>query len=114
MNPIQQHQWLRRMSWLEGSTLLLLVFVAVPLKRLADTPEMVSILGPIHGGAFVIYSLMVIGITSREPWSWKETGLLLVAALIPFGAWMVRGMLERKRRELLAYQSLQHRSQSRL
>lgn len=114
MNRLRQHQWLQRMSWLEGATLLLLVFIAVPLKRLADMPEMVSILGPIHGGAFVLYALMVVIITARAPWTKQETGLLLLAALIPLGAWMVRGMLQRKQRELLSFQVLQQRPPSRL
>ena len=114
MNRLRQHQWLQRMSWLEGSTLLLLVFIAVPLKRLADMPEMVSILGPIHGGAFVLYALMVVIITARAPWTKQETGVLLLAALIPLGAWMVRGMLQRKQRELLSFQVLQQRPPSRL
>lgn len=114
MNALRQHQWLRLMSWLEGATLVLLVFVAVPLKRLADMPEMVSLLGPLHGGAFIVYALMVLIITSRPPWTRQETGALLLAALVPLGALMVRGMLRRKQREILSFQALQQRPASRL
>ena len=51
---------LRWASLAEGATLLLLVGVAVPLKRLAGFPEAVSVLGPIHGGAFLLYVAMVL------------------------------------------------------
>ena len=51
---------LRVASWAEGATLLLLMLVAVPLKRLAGMPEAVSVMGPIHGAAFVAYVLMVL------------------------------------------------------
>ncbi len=41
---------LRIMSYVEGISLLLLVVVAVPLKYAGRaTPELVKILGPIHG-----------------------------------------------------------------
>jgi integral membrane protein len=42
---------LRLASWAEGATLLLLLLVAVPLKRLAGWPEAVSLMGPLHGAA---------------------------------------------------------------
>ncbi|MEY4733742.1 MAG: hypothetical protein RLZZ464_1808, partial [Pseudomonadota bacterium] len=58
MNPALRT--LRWASWAEGATLLLLMLVAVPLKRLADWPLGVSVMGPIHGAAFVVYGLMVM------------------------------------------------------
>jgi integral membrane protein len=84
MNPILRP--LRLASLAEGATLIALLLVAVPLKRLAGLPEAVSIMGPIHGAAFLVYLAMVLA------YSWKGhlrpvavPGLLL-AALVPFGA----------------------------
>ena len=54
-DALRKLQFLRWMSWLEGGTLLLLLLVAVPLKRLAGIPEVVSWVGPVHGGAFLVY-----------------------------------------------------------
>lgn len=51
---------LRRLSWIEGATLLLLVGVAVPLKRLAGWPDGVTLLGPVHGAAFLLYTGLVL------------------------------------------------------
>ena len=41
---------LRLAGYLEGATLVTLLFVAVPLKHLADMPQFVSLIGPIPTG----------------------------------------------------------------
>ncbi len=51
---------LRAFLLLESITLLLLVGVAVPLKYLADLPMATSIMGPIHGMAFMSFVWFVI------------------------------------------------------
>jgi integral membrane protein len=80
---------LRWASWAEGATLLLLMLVAVPLKRLADWPLGVSVMGPIHGAAFVGYGLMVMLHAGKGHLSARAVPLLMLAAFIPFGAWFV-------------------------
>ena len=46
---------LRLAGFVEGTTLLVLLLIAVPLKYGLDMPEFVSTMGPIHGLAFVFY-----------------------------------------------------------
>lgn len=52
---IAQLKWMRRVSAPEGTTLLLLVLVAVPIKYLAGFPIATRIVGPVHGIAFLFY-----------------------------------------------------------
>lgn len=47
----------------EGLTLIVLVFVAVPLKHLAGLPIATSIMGPLHGAMFLIYLGVVVDTT---------------------------------------------------
>ena len=69
---------------IEGTSTLLLFFIAVPLKYLYDAPGAVQILGPIHGWLFVMLVLMfligkfVIPISQRLMWA----GML--GAILPF------------------------------
>ena len=88
---------LRIASLSEGATLLLLLLVAVPLKRMADLPMAVSIVGPLHGAAFLVYSTLVLQALLTRLVSTAEAARLMVAAFIPFGAWMVAGLLRRPR-----------------
>jgi integral membrane protein len=89
-------RWLRRASLAEGMTLILLVCLAVPMKRFAGMPEFVSIMGPLHGGAFLIYLTMVMQAMKVNLLSTSETMRLMVAAFIPFGAFLLSGLFKRK------------------
>ncbi|WP_310567547.1 DUF3817 domain-containing protein [Hydrogenophaga sp.] len=94
LNTLTRLRWA---SLAEGATLLLLVGVAVPLKRLAGLPEFVSVIGPIHGGAFLVYVGLVLAAQGRGLWTAGETTQLLLAAIVPLGAFMVGGLFRRKR-----------------
>lgn len=71
---------------LEGSTLLVLIGIAVPLKYLAAYPLAVSVIGPIHGMVFLLYLWMLTSVAAGDGWRTRDIGLALLAALIPFGA----------------------------
>ena len=88
---------LRIASVIEGATLLLLFLVAMPLKYVADTPLAVSIVGPIHGAAFLIYTALVLQSFVSRLISVTEVARLMAVAFIPLGAWLVAAMLRRPR-----------------
>lgn len=93
---LAQLRRMRLVSLIEGSTLLLLLFVAVPLKHLASLAVAVHIMGPIHGVAFVAYVWMLIQTVSGGGWSSSDTIRLVIAALIPFGAFVNERALARR------------------
>jgi integral membrane protein len=85
---------------MEGSTLLLLVFVAVPLKHLAGFPMATAIAGPVHGMAFLLYMWMLIRTWSAGGWSRPDIVGMFIAALIPFGAFVNERKLARRQAAL--------------
>ena len=87
---------LRLASLAEGSTLLLLVLVAVPRKRLAGWPLGVSVMGPVHGAAFLIYAAMVLQHLTAQRIAHREAAQLLLAAFVPFGVLLVGNVFRRK------------------
>lgn len=89
-------RWLRWASLSEGATLILLVCLAVPLKRLAGLPEFVTVMGPLHGAAFLIYVTMVVRAGSAGLITAAETTRMMLVAFIPFGAFFMTGMFRRK------------------
>jgi integral membrane protein len=99
---IVQLRRMRAASLLEGSTLLLLLGVAVPLKHLAGIPVATSIMGPIHGIAFVLYVWMLIQTVYGGGWTRLETARMIFAALIPFGAFVNERALARRQASLTA------------
>ncbi|MCK8490468.1 DUF3817 domain-containing protein [Spirosoma sp. RP8] len=76
---------LRVVGFGEGVSFLLLLFVAVPLKRIYGHPEAVQILGPIHGLLFIYYVLLIVQAKTEYSWSWGKTGLAFLASLLPGG-----------------------------
>jgi integral membrane protein len=67
-----------------GVLLLLLVLVAMPMKYLGDTPELVEIIGPVHGWLFAIYLVITFDLARRTSWPLRRTLGVMVAGTIPF------------------------------
>jgi integral membrane protein len=76
---------LRLASLVEALTLLALVGVAVPLKHLLGAPQAVTIVGPVHGLAFLGFCWLLTRAASAGDWTRGETALALAAACVPFG-----------------------------
>jgi integral membrane protein len=103
-NPAEELGQLRRMrlvSVVEGCTLLILVLVAVPIKHLGGHAIATTIMGPIHGMAFVLYIWTLIQTVSGADFPRLDVVRMVVAAFIPFGAFLNARTL-RKRQALLA------------
>jgi len=74
---------------LEGISLLLLLFVAMPLKYMYDKPEMVRMVGMAHGLLFIGYIVLASMLKMEENWSLKKFLIVCVASVIPFGTFYV-------------------------
>ncbi len=75
-------KWLGR---LEGSSLLILLFIAMPIKYLAGHPEAVRVVGAIHGALFILYVLSAIAMAVALPWRKTTLILCLIFSSVPFG-----------------------------
>ena len=84
---------LRLITFVEGLSYLVLLFVAMPLKYLADQPLAGRVGGSLHGLLFVLRCLMLLrGLVERDrSLGWAVR--IFVAALIPFGTFFLdRGL----------------------
>ena len=75
----------RILALLEGVSLILLVFFAVPLKHLAHQPLGVRVLGPLHGLFFILYAWAVYVAVDGEKWSKRQALFAMLASVVPFG-----------------------------
>ncbi|QFT90358.1 hypothetical protein FIU87_17090 [Bacillus sp. THAF10] len=75
----------RMIGLVEGGSLLVLLFIAMPLKYGFDIPMAVSIVGALHGFLFIAYILFVGYITLKIRWSFKWATCAVIVAFIPFG-----------------------------
>ncbi len=81
--------WFRRIAVWEGISYLLLVFIAMPLKYWMDAPAMVTHVGRVHGGLFVLYVALLVLCQVERKWPLKRAGMYFLASLLPFATFWV-------------------------
>lgn len=81
---------LRLLGFLEGISLLLLVFVAVPAKYFFRNPALVKALGPVHGAIFLLFLFQVLSMGVERRWTFRNTTWkVILACFIPFGTFYI-------------------------
>ena len=78
---------LKIVAVLEAASFLVLL-VATAVKYAADNEAGVKVMGPVHGGLFVIYVFLTIIVAADEKWRLKRTLLTLLCAVIPLGGFI--------------------------
>ena len=74
---------------LEGISLLLLLFLAMPLKYMLDLPIYVRIIGMAHGLLFIGYIVLAIMNKIEEQWEIKKFAIICAASVVPFGTFYI-------------------------
>lgn len=80
---------LRIIGMLEGISLLVLLFIAVPMKYIFHNPEGSKLIGPIHGALFLLFIINTLSVGVEQNWKAKTTWKVLLACIIPFGTFYI-------------------------
>lgn len=81
---------LRILGLLEGISLLVLVFIAVPMKYYLNNPALTKALGPVHGALFLLFIFNTLSVGVEQRWQFRTTTWKVVAAcFIPFGTFYI-------------------------
>lgn len=86
---------LRLLGILEGISFLVLLGVAMPLKYLAGLPQMVRVVGMVHGLLFLLFVGAVAYVAFTMRWPLKRVAGALVASVVPFGPFVLDAHLRR-------------------
>jgi integral membrane protein len=86
---------LRLIGWVEGLSFLLLLGVAMPLKYMLGMPLAVKLVGWAHGVLFVLFCMALAAAAHAGKWSLIRVGTVFVAALVPFGPFLIDRGLQR-------------------
>ena len=79
---------LRLVALLEGTSFLVLLFIAMPLKYLADQPLAVRIVGSLHGLLFLIFLAALYRAGSVRRWPFRRSVHAFIASIVPFGTFV--------------------------
>jgi len=90
----------RKLAHWEGISLLVLLFIAMPLKYMWDMPEYVRIVGMAHGVLFIAYVIVSVLLTKKKKWSLALFLFCFIASFIPFGTFYLDAKLLKKQEKL--------------
>jgi integral membrane protein len=87
---------LRLLALLEGSSFLVLLFIAMPLKYLAGLPLAVRIVGSVHGLLFLMFMGALYRASRERAWPLRRSLLAFVSSIVPFGTFIFDRSLRRE------------------
>ena len=77
------------MAFIVGVGLVVLVFVGMPLQLGAGHPGLVSVLGPVHGLAYIVYLVAALDLGRRAHLGVGPMAAMVLAGLVPLLAVLV-------------------------
>jgi len=86
----------RIVSITEGISMIVLVFIAMPLKWIFELPTMVTYVGWVHGVLFIAYILILFPTSRKLRWSFVRAVFALAAAILPFGPFLFDRKLKKE------------------
>lgn len=86
---------LRLIGIIEGFSYVALLFIAMPLKYLADMPLAVRVTGSIHGLLFVTFCFALLQVLLQKRLSFLGSVGVFLSSLVPFGTWLIDGRLKK-------------------
>jgi integral membrane protein len=88
---------LRLYAFLEGVSLLILVFIGMPMKYFLDNHSIVRSVGPVHGALFLLFLFGALTVGVEQKWKFTQTTWkVILASFIPFGTFYLDHILLRK------------------
>jgi integral membrane protein len=86
-------------AWVTGIGLLVLVFVAMPLKYFFDEPRPVALVGMLHGFLYMAYIVCTLILAERCRWRPLDAVVILLAGTIPIASFVAERQVTRRVRE---------------
>ncbi|MDH4082647.1 MAG: DUF3817 domain-containing protein [Nitrospira sp.] len=80
----------------EGSSFLLLLFVAMPMKYFMGMPEVVRGVGTIHGILFLLFVGQLARLHTKQQWEFRFSCYAFLASILPFGTFVLDKHLREK------------------
>ena len=86
-------------AWVTGIGLVILVFVAMPLKYFFGQPLLVAIVGMAHGFLYMAYIVCTLILAERCRWRPLDALVILLAGTIPIASFVAERQVTRRVRE---------------
>ncbi|MDB9964527.1 DUF3817 domain-containing protein [Vicingaceae bacterium] len=85
-----------KISFCEGVSFVVLLFISMPLKYVMDLPLAVKYIGWAHGALFVAYAFQLLYFWSTFKWKFSKVMLYGFCSIIPFAPFWVEKQLKKQ------------------
>ena len=89
-------------AWVTGIGLLVLVFVAMPLKYFFGQPQLVAYVGMAHGFLYMAYIVLTLLLAERARWKPLDALVILLCGTIPVASFIAERRVTHRVREGLS------------
>ena len=93
------HNPFRIISYLEGFSYLLLVFIAMPMKYLYGMPLMLKYIGMTHGVLFILFGIILLRYAKEYQLQKERIKDLFIYSLSPFGYILIEHAIQTIKKE---------------
>ena len=93
MSPIRTF---RMIALAEGTSFLILLCIAMPMKYMMGMPMAVRVAGSIHGFLFLLYVTRLATLRSKYQWDNRFSIQAFIASILPLGTFLFDKYLREK------------------
>ena len=80
----------------EGTSFVILLFIAMPMKYMMGMPRAVRVVGSIHGLLFLLYVAQLARLRTSYQWDNRFPLQAFIASILPFGTFLFDKYLREK------------------
>mgnify|MGYP000144229501 CR=1 FL=1 len=91
----------RKLSLIEGTSLIILLLIAMPAKYQFGYFDIVWIVGMTHGVLWLAYITLSLTVSHKQNWSVIFWMLVLMASVIPFACFFLDSKLKQEQQPVL-------------
>jgi len=86
----------RVISYIEGLSYLILLFIAMPIKYIGENPYPVKVIGMTHGVLFILFVIFLFESMRKYSWENNFSAKLFIYSLLPFGSFLIEKEIKAK------------------
>jgi integral membrane protein len=95
----------RALAYVVGTLLIVLIFIAVPVRYIGGEPALSSVVSPVHGFLYMVYLVFAFDLYRRASWPLSRMVMMVAAGFVPFLAFFIERKITQEAKLLAAAES---------
>ncbi|GAA2103624.1 DUF3817 domain-containing protein [Actinomadura alba] len=92
----------RALAYVVGTLLIVLIFIAVPVRYIGGQPGLSAVVSPLHGLLYMVYLVFAFDLYRRAGWPLSRMVMMVAAGFVPFLAFFIERKITQEAKLLAA------------